>query len=147
MAADPRSEEFRADLEQFVVDAQEWLTSDDAARTSDQVITTEVPLPPVVPTPKPRLMEREPVLIAQAITVILGAFVTTGWLVLPSDVVMTVGTVVAFIVSGVMAVAARARVAPVNTSWFDVASSALGDLIRSEIETHDRAVRSALNAR
>lgn len=58
----------------------------------------------------------EPVLIAHAVTVILGGLVGLGWLTLPDSLINTVGTVVFVLVSTVAAVVARGKVTPVDGS-------------------------------
>lgn len=64
---------------------------------------------PADPTPV-----AEPVLIAHAVTVILGALVTLGWVALPDPTIDTIGTGVWMVVSTVAAIVARGKVTPVD---------------------------------
>lgn len=70
--------------------------------------TTDAP-PPVQST-------SEPVLIAHAVTVILGALVTMGWVALPDPTIDTIGTGVWLVVSTVAAIIARGKVTPIDGS-------------------------------
>lgn len=51
-------------------------------------------------------------MIAHSVTVILGALVTAGWIVVPDTTIMAIGTVVAFVLATVGAVLARSKVKP-----------------------------------
>jgi hypothetical protein len=57
---------------------------------------------------------REPVVIAHAVTVILGALVTAGWVAIPNTTIDTIGTVLALVLSTVAAISARSQVSPVK---------------------------------
>lgn len=65
--------------------------------------------PPVQPT-------SEPVLIAHAVSVILGALVTLGWVAVPNSTIDIIGTGVWLVVSTVAAVVARGKVVPIDGS-------------------------------
>ena len=55
-------------------------------------------------------------MIAHAVTVILGALVTLGWIALPNADVDILGTGVWLVVSTVVAIVARGKVTPVDGS-------------------------------
>lgn len=96
------------------------------------------PPPPVqrpVTTTVPSESGSEPVIIAHSITVILGAVVTAGWMVIPSPTINAIATVVGFVASTVGAVLARSKVSPVK------------DGIWSAIERHVSAVVAEERAR
>jgi predicted lysophospholipase L1 biosynthesis ABC-type transport system permease subunit len=80
----------------------------------------------------------EPVLIAHAVTVILAAVVSLGWVAIPNDTIDLVGTGVALLVSTVVAVVARGKVTPVaKASTLDAAAIRLlvAEVVRTELAT------------
>lgn len=83
----------------------------------------------------------EPVVIAHAVTVILGALVTAGWVAIPNATIDTIGTVVALVLSTVGAVLARARVAPLNGGLWQAITSYVADLVASEVARHPVSTR------
>jgi hypothetical protein len=72
------------------------------------------------------------VVIAHAVTVILGAIVSAGWAVIPSDTINTVGSVVALAVASVGAVLARGRVSPLKGGI----GGYISDVVRSELDKY-----------
>lgn len=93
--------------------------------------------PPLIPPTSPS----EPVIIAHAITVILGALVTAGWVAIPDSTITLVGTVVALVLSTVGAVVARSRVTPTASLW-----EVLGDYLDSLVETRTERKVAAVRA-
>jgi hypothetical protein len=65
----------------------------------------------------------EPVLIAHAVSVILAAVVSLGWLTIPDTSIDLIGTAVWLVVSTVAAVIARGKVTPVDGSNRPVAAA------------------------
>lgn len=78
----------------------------------------------------------EPVIIAHAVTLILGALVTAGWVALPNATIDTIGTVVALALSTVAAVMARARVTPVQGGMWAAIGHYVADLVDAELARH-----------
>lgn len=95
------------------------------------------PVPDTATTP-------EPVLIAHAVTVILGALVGLGWFVIPSATVNTIGDAVLILVSTVGVFVARGRVKPVNsptgpTTWTEIETAITEmatEIARAEIDSY-----------
>jgi hypothetical protein len=85
----------------------------------------------------------EPVLIAHAVTVILAAVVSLGWVAIPNDTIDLVGTGVALLVSTVVAVVARGKVTPVaKAGTLDAARCACWSL-RSSVPSWRRSPPTA----
>lgn len=78
----------------------------------------------------------EPVVIAHAVTVILGAVVTAGWVVIPDARITAIGTVVALVLSTVAAVMARARVSPVKGGIWGAIGGYVADVVRAELDKY-----------
>jgi hypothetical protein len=72
------------------------------------------------------------VVIAHAVTVILGAIVAAGWAVIPSDTINTIGSVVALAVASVGAVLARGRVTPLKGGM----DGYISELVRTELDKY-----------
>jgi hypothetical protein len=87
---------------------------------------------PVTPDPT-----SEPVLIAHAATVILGALVSLGWVAIPDTTINLIGTVAALIVSTVGVVVARGRVTPLIPGGVDANAVRLlvAEIVRTELGT------------
>lgn len=78
----------------------------------------------------------EPVIIAHAITVILGALVTAGWIAIPNATINTVGTIVALALTTAGAVLARARVSPIKGGIWTAIEGYVADLVAAELEKY-----------
>jgi hypothetical protein len=76
----------------------------------------------------------EPVIIAHAVTVILAAVVTAGWVVIPSPTIDAIATVIGFAVATVGAVLARSKVAPLKGGIWD----AVRALVAAEVAKQQR---------
>jgi hypothetical protein len=83
------------------------------------------------PAPKPT-PSSEPVVIAHAVTVILGAIVAAGWAVIPSDTINAIGSVVALVVASVGAVFARGRVSPLKGGI----GGYISEMVRTELDKY-----------
>lgn len=98
------------------------------------------PAPDATPT-------SEPVLIAHAVTVILAALVSLGWIAVPNDTIDLAGSIVAMVISTAVAVVARSRVTPLaKAGVVDVTAVRLmvADAVRAELATL-AAYRSAVD--
>lgn len=124
----PIDDQFLTELREFVSVAEKKLAGPAVEPAPPAAPTTPVPASTTNP------VDQEPVLISHAVTTILSALVTLGWIVVPNSTIMAVGTLIAFLLSGVGAVMARAKVSPVNSTWWDVISGYVTDLVKVEIE-------------
>lgn len=89
-------------------------------------------------TPDPAVQTSEPVLIAQAVTVILGALVSLGWVVVPDATIDLVGTGVALVIAAVAAVVARGKVTPLAKAGAlnaDALRLLVAEVVRTELAT------------
>ena len=89
---------------------------------------------PDAPAPVPPQQTGEPVVIAHAVSVILGALVSLGWLTIPNPTIDMIGSGVWLIVSTAAAIVARSKVAPVH-SIADFEAYVAG-LIRDELAAY-----------
>ena len=80
----------------------------------------------------------EPVVIAHAVTVILGALVTAGWVAIPNTVIDTIGTVLALVLSTVGAIIARSQVSPVKGGIWQAIGGYVADLVAAELAKYDQ---------
>lgn len=78
----------------------------------------------------------EPVVIAHAVTVILGALVTAGWVAIPNTIIDAVGTILALVLSTVGVVLARARVSPLQGGMWAAVEGYVVDLVADELDKH-----------
>lgn len=94
------------------------------------------------PEPTPGLDPTgEPVIIAHAVTVILGALVTAGWIAVPNTLIDAIGTGVALVLATVGAVLARARVSPLSGGLWQAIGAYVAELVAEEVARHPVAVR------
>lgn len=96
------------------------------------------------PAPPPT---SEPVLIAHAVTVILAALVSLGWISVPDVTIDLVGTGVALVISTVAVVVARGRVQPLAKAGAldgDAVRLLVAEVVRTELATL-AAYRTATN--
>lgn len=114
-----------------------WDTDESAP---DAPVAESVPAEPAGPEPPDPVLpgavlnpSSEPVIIAHAVTVILGALVTAGWLTIPDPLINTIGSVVAFVLATLGAILARGRVAPVHGGWWATIESYVRDLVGAEL--------------
>lgn len=83
----------------------------------------------------------EPVIIGHAVTVILAALVTAGWIAIPNTLVDAIGTAVALVLATVGAVLARARVSPVKGGIWQAIGGYVADVVAAELDAHPVNVR------
>lgn len=101
-----------------------------------------------IPTPRPRhrvgVVEDppppagldptgEPVVIGHAVTVILAALVTAGWVSIPNTTIDAIGTIIALALSTVGAVLARARVTPVSGGLWSAVEQYVKERVVAEL--------------
>lgn len=111
-----------------------WDRSDDEPVADEPVVPVDEPPVPEPVVPGAVLNpSSEPVIIAHAVTVILGALVTAGWLTIPDPLINIIGSVVAFVLATVGAILARARVAPVHGGWWATIEAYVRDLVGAEL--------------
>jgi len=82
----------------------------------------------------------EPVLLAHAITTILAAAVAAGWIFIPDHTLNTIADGLAFVISTVGMLAARAKVSPTGRITWDSVRSTIRLMLQAEI---DRLVAAA----
>jgi hypothetical protein len=82
----------------------------------------------------------EPVVISHAITVLLGALVSTGWAVIPDRDVDTIASVAALVIAGIATVLTRARVRPTRTALLvdigKVAAAVAAEAVAEQLAQH-----------
>jgi hypothetical protein len=127
MTAPSPDADFLRELREFAAVANAKLAEIDAPAAEEPA-----PAPPVSPS-NPNAVDQEPVVIAHAVTTILSALVAFGWATIPGDTITIIGTVLAFVLSCAGVVMARAKVSPVNSTWWDVVSGYVTDLVKAEI--------------
>lgn len=121
--------DFLRELREFAAVANAKLAQIDAP-AEEPAPSAPVAAPPASP---PKSTDQEPVVIAHAVTTILSALVAFGWATIPGDTITIIGTVLAFVLSSVGVVMARAKVSPVNSTWWDVISGYVTDLVKAEV--------------
>ncbi len=113
--------------------AQSWVPSSSQEQAWSR-FADEAPEPAL-----PSGTNSEPVIISHAITVILGALVTAGWVTIPNTTINAIGTVLVLVLSTVGAVIARAKVAPLKGNLWQVIEGFVGDLVAVELEKQAQA--------
>lgn len=110
---------------------------------------------PVLPDEPDDDPTQEPVIIAHAVTVILFAIVTAGWVTIPSPVIDSVGSVIAVVLSTLAALTARNAVSTRSTvahlrrrlaqpaAFSPELTAYIHDEVNREITRHDAEVRRA----
>lgn len=103
-------------------------------QTPGQIPARAVAPPPLDPT-------GEPVIIGHAVTVILAALVTAGWVAIPNTLIDAIGTAVALVLATVGAVLTRARVSPVKGGIWQAIGTYVADLVAAELDAHPVSTR------
>lgn len=86
---------------------------------------------PVAPTQS--ALDSEPVAVGHAVTVLLSALVTLGWVNLPNSVISWVGSAIAFVVSLLVMLQSRSKVTPVGGSFVNELKTYVGELVAYEV--------------
>lgn len=93
-----------------------------------------VPEPAPPELPGPREATGEPVLISQAVTVILGAIVSAGWAVIPDQTINAVSTLIWVVASVVGSFLARGRVKPLKGGLWAQVEDYVAELVAAEMD-------------
>jgi hypothetical protein len=98
---------------------------------------------PAMPVSPPSTATGEPVVIAQAVTVLISIAVSAGWIVLDNELIAQIATAVGAIVAIVTTILARARVSPLKGGMIATVQQAVAQVIEPVVADRVRAELAA----